>query len=336
MTINKIFLFQIDVRQLSGASCKLHRFILYFSMDMSAWILGIVTIERFVAVCLPTKHRKIKTRGAALKILAALVLVQTIFNIQVFWTRGDHFQKIIDADTNEELPLHCGYTSKKAHFFWAHHQGWLSMAWYCAIPFTTMLIFNILIIRKLRSLRNDSALSRGGSELSKTGITQQTNSMTRMLVSVTFYFLFVTVPILIFTMFQSVILYQHRPTPERLAKLELADAIMTAIVYVNHSINFFLYCLTGRRFRRELQAMCGCMKTFNKKLSASVKKRSCKQSSKHSSPSHRELNREGVIAYNQVVTADSVSPMPPRKSHLLISTYDTGPDTSITHNVSGL
>ena len=341
------FIFQIDVRKLSGASCKIHRFILYFSMDMSAWILGIVTIERFVAVCLPTKHRKIKTVSAALKILAALIVVQVAFNMQVFWTRGDHYQKVYDAVTKEELPLHCGYTSEEARYFWTHNQGALSMVWYCAIPFMTMLIFNILIIRRLRSLRDDSALSRGGSELSKTGITKQTNSMTRMLLSVTFYFLLVTVPILIFTMFQSVILYKdqykdkksgEKPDPEKLAQLELADAIMTTIVYINHSINFFLYCLTGRRFRRELRAMCGCMRTFNKKLS-SIRQRSVKQSSKHySSPGHRAMNgQDHAVAYNNVDAGDSAgSPMPSRKGHLIPSTYDTGQSTSVTHNVSGL
>jgi uncharacterized protein YhhL (DUF1145 family) len=32
------------------------------------------------------------------------------------------------------------------------------------------------------------------------------------------------------------------------------------LMYINHSINLFLYCLTGRRFRLELQVRC-CVET---------------------------------------------------------------------------
>jgi len=32
-------------------------------------------------------------------------------------------------------------------------------------------------------------------------------------------------------------------------------------MYLNHAINFYLYCLTGKRFRRELAEMLNCGRT---------------------------------------------------------------------------
>jgi len=38
----------------------------------------------------------------------------------------------------------------------------------------------------------------------------------------------------------------------------LVKTICFLLMYVNHAINFYLYCLTGKRFRRELAAMLNC------------------------------------------------------------------------------
>jgi len=38
----------------------------------------------------------------------------------------------------------------------------------------------------------------------------------------------------------------------------LVKTICFLMMYVNHAINFYLYCLTGKRFRKELAAMLVC------------------------------------------------------------------------------
>jgi len=39
------------------------------------------------------------------------------------------------------------------------------------------------------------------------------------------------------------------------AKLILVRTVCELLMYVNHSINFFLYCATGQKFRRQLCAL---------------------------------------------------------------------------------
>jgi len=39
------------------------------------------------------------------------------------------------------------------------------------------------------------------------------------------------------------------------AKLYLVRTVCELLMYLNHSINFFLYCATGQKFRRQLCAL---------------------------------------------------------------------------------
>ena len=49
----------------------------------------------------------------------------------------------------------------------------------------------------------------------------------------------------------------------------ICKSISNQLVYVNHSANFFLYCLTGRRFRQQLVQLCACRRSYNAAQSAS-------------------------------------------------------------------
>lgn len=309
------------MRQLSSASCSTHRFILYLSLDTSAWLLAIITIERFIAVCRPQKHKAIRTANMAVKIIASLLLVQIAFNIHVFWTRGTHYEQLESQKLS--VDAHCGYTSRSTRYFWTNHQGWLSMVWYCFIPFSTMFILNIFIIRRLRRLK-DSSLQRNASGMSSTGITKQANSMTRMLLCVTLYFMVVSVPVFVFTMFQHLLFYNNDAVDDhRIAKMELADASLTLLLYLNHSVNFFLYCLTGRRFRRELKVMFGFLKSFPQIGSTKKKKRS---SIREPSPAKQKGDQNFLDPSYHALTTGS-SPVMNRS---------TNNETTTSVNISGL
>ena len=243
----------MDVRELSSASCQLHRFLLYVSLDTSSWILVLVTIERFLAVCFPVAHKRVRDVNKALRSIGAVLIIQLCFNMHTFWTRG---YEELSVDGNVTI-YQCGYKSDHSRLYWIFYHGWVSMLIYCILPFITMLILNVCIIRRLRSL-HDATLNRVGSNLSSTGVTNHASSMTRMLLAVTMYFILVTTPAFIVTMVQGYVIYAEEITVQRHARLELIDASLTLLLYLNHSINFFLYCLTGRRFRRVLCEMCAC------------------------------------------------------------------------------
>jgi len=245
-------------------SCKLQRFILYTSLDTSAWILIAVTVERFLAVCMPQHHHFLKTPRHAFRAVGGIVLFQSAFNLHVFWTRGR--QVIVAVEDNSTVIINCAYPTESARNYWTFYQSWVSMLVYCVVPFCVMLILNIFIIRTLRkhkrSMARKRSLSANSRKATKGGI--PTDSMTRMLLCVTLYFIIVTTPSFIFTMIQDVLFYKDVVTAHQHAVMELVDGALTVLLYLNHSINFLLYCLTGRRFRSELIMMCRRTKTTEK------------------------------------------------------------------------
>lgn len=84
-----------------------------------------------------------------------------------------------------------------------------------------------------------------------------------MLLTISFAFLITTFPMniaLISTHFYSPI-SMDRPA---MARFKLIRAITELLMYVNHSMNFYLYCATGHKFRQQLlQMCCKCSNTDN-------------------------------------------------------------------------
>lgn len=254
---------------MSPMSCKLQRFVLYVALDTSSWLLTAVTLERFLAVCHVVKHRKFCKPKTAAQAIAAIVVFQISFNAQVFFTRGVEDIENFNSTTNYSY-INCGYTSPSAKHYWTYYHSWLSMLIYCIIPFITMLILNCFIVHKLRHLqRRPSTIKRLAA--SSTGFMRHTSSMTHMLLAVTIYFIVVTTPTFIFTIVEGFLLDIHDIDDKKYAKMELVDAICSILLYLNHSINFFLYCLTGVRFRRELYAMLGCTGKHGRQRSSQTK-----------------------------------------------------------------
>lgn len=171
-----------------------------------------------------------------------------LFNTQVLVLRGRQ-EKVIG---NKTITIECGYTSPASKEYWTYTYNILSLLDYCVIPSFLMLLFNSLIIgrlcRKTRNLRNKKNTTQYKS-------VKITTSTTKMLLTVTLYFVVVTFPSTVFSYQTDSLFYNSKIEAERYAKLELADAIFTMLLYMNHSANFFLYCVSSKRYRRELVAM---------------------------------------------------------------------------------
>lgn len=245
-------LLQYDIRQYSEWACRFQRFFVYMGLDTSAWILAAISVERFFAVCLPHKHKMLRTTSRAWKIVLGIVLIQTVFNSNVFFTYGP--QTIVTNNETKVFP--CGYSSDSAKEYLKEYHSYLAMAIYCFLPFVVMLTLNILIIVKLRRMQAKLSSGRNCSTTSRSEI--KTQSMTRMLLCVTFYFVVITTPSFIFAIFENWYFTSTEITPEKLGRIEVVDAVLTLMLYLNHSINFLLYCVSGRRFRRELRKLLKC------------------------------------------------------------------------------
>ena len=95
-------------------------------------------------------------------------------------------------------------------------------------------------------------------------------SMTAMLISISLLFLVTQVPAIVVGMVKRKMEDVSR-SEEFLHSLYLIDGITKLLKWANHALNFFCYCIAGKKFRQELVTMVNSAFCFHrKKLSKSA------------------------------------------------------------------
>ncbi|XP_048779409.2 FMRFamide receptor-like [Ostrea edulis] len=243
--------FDKDIRLISQFSCKIHAFLVYFSLDFTTWVLVAVTIDRCVFVCLPFKAKRLCTLTHARMVVVCIGLIMTALNFHLFWGVSHEMQL---------GELSCTHANDFTEFAWP----WIDFCVFSIIPFTIMIIANILIIRHLfmahkrvashhhetsHSEQCQSVINHSNGNGVRTK-QRKVPSITTMLLTTNCVFLALTLPIVIYLIVYPYVLYDA--TDHVTAVLKLLWAIANMFQYANNTIHFFLYCLTGPRFRREL------------------------------------------------------------------------------------
>ena len=228
----------IDVRSYSKAVCRLHIFLTYWGGQFSAWILVCMTTERFFAIFSPHKSKQYVTK-------LSCAIVVGVVGILLAGLNG-HFFRIQHLILYQET-TYCVTKNEYEHFIekiWP----WIDFAFFSFIPFGILVLGNMGIIIRIAH----SNYVRKHSMKQNTGEVKMT-SMTAILLTVSFMFFLTTAPISIYLVLQEK--FNRDPTDETLALNSLWWAIVVNVNYINHACNFFLYCISGPRFRRELRGI---------------------------------------------------------------------------------
>ena len=290
--------FDFDLRLLDHWICKLHAFLVYFSLDSASWILVAVTVDRCVSVMKPLKAKLCCTVKISRGIVVLILFVMAAINSHLFFTvelRGKGCPEQVCKET------------KNMFIFLRQVWPWIDFAVFCFMPIGIMVIANTLIIRKVTSsLRPSQVSNRRGSSThriaTQTSIRtissgsirgnssffglagdndhnrrdsiddcmirhvfthstkiQTSTNVTTMLLFVNLVFVLCTAPIGIYFIGQHY--WKHTDlTPKRTAEMSLAYSIVNILQYLNNCVHFFTYCITGKRFRSEFY------KIFKRKL----------------------------------------------------------------------
>ena len=282
-----------------------------------------MTIDRFVVVKFPLKAQRLCTPKSALKTMAGIGLFSLSLNFHNLF-----INRMVKSGDPED-PLRCWYTDRQAEFFTMKVYTWIDASIYSFIPFLSLTVLNVLIVRQVRMSsrfskqfiqspektsggleRENSTPSSGDVELgsqssrktvgsyqtsretlncrvstitsahgdtpssnhkrklgtkSTSGATSNAN-ITVMLLAVSFTFLLLTSPVVIVLLYEGYYLLPSSNVEK--ARSHLVHAVVDNLMYTNHAINFLLYCLSGRRFRRELGKLlsrCGICRVMDRR-----------------------------------------------------------------------
>lgn len=247
------FLFETDVRHVSEFGCKLNIWLVYCSLDYSAWILLLVTLERVISAWLPHNARTLCTKNSAAAVLISVGVFILCLNAHLLY--GMVFKYSEDENGNQELEK-CVEINDEYYVFFNVTWPWVDLCAFCVIPFTVIVIGNALILfkvvksqKKVKS-RVVPSVAGGSQQQTTSGHGHKQSSMTAMLFTLNIVFLLSTSPISIYNVGYTY--WVKDASSHEYAQLDLWWAVVNMLMYTNNSLNFLLYCLSGTKFRREV------------------------------------------------------------------------------------
>lgn len=242
-----IYMFHVDIRVLSTTGCKLHVHLVYVGFQCSSWFLVAVTCERFLSVCFPYKVRSVcKPRNAG-KVIFVIVLFFVALNHH--WFYSVTIQSSYVFKFNQTYKLICGEINKQTYLNFFEIWKWLDLFFVSLLPLTLLCVFNGSIIchvlyRKYKANHhivevNDSPILRS----------KKVSQLTITLITVSIVFILCSTPMSVYLIGQSV--WEHSvETSQEYAAIRLWWTLVNILAYLNTSLNFVLYFLSGPKFRQ--------------------------------------------------------------------------------------
>lgn len=239
----------LDIRNLSAASCQLHFFMSYFFRHLESSFLAMLTIERMISVYFPLKCREICNRRNVLIAIISCVLLLTAINMHVFFI-VELRNHSITLDTGVVTYFGCRVLEKFMPFFRIMY--WVDSTFAAFAPLTIIFVGNLLIVKKLMLAQKRRSKMNAESK-------DDMRSITVMLVVVSVFFLILLTPEAIYFTGLGLQVWPRRNIID-VMNLNVFYVITSLVSYTNCAINFILYCVSGTKFRHALlRVFCKCL-----------------------------------------------------------------------------
>ena len=225
---------------------RVANYINFISFMCSTLLILSMTFERFYSIILPHKAASFNTVKRAKITVACIVIVSILYNIpHLYVTSNVKWEYIPYGNSNE-------YSFGEFYY-------WLSTIVHFALPFTLLLIMNSVIIHKIRNRFPSMPSQKTSSDSSIRESSQGESSQNKKselqvfvtLLLVTFTFLILTTPAYLFFFF--VLVIDFFKTPRCFAGYFLFYNVSHKLYISNYGINFFLYVISGKKFRTDLR-----------------------------------------------------------------------------------
>ena len=229
--------------------CAIATFVLWIaSLSSSLFILS-MTFDRVYSIIKPHKAASFNTVKKAKVTIVCILIISLIINIPyLFVVTTENCECIADLDRVE----------KKLFY-------WVSYLIQFVIPFISLLSMNSVIIHTLRNRSlpetaktvvniKGHGQSQGQGQNQGKGQNSKAKNRERqifiILLLVAFSFFVLISPFYAFVLYSEFVDFMESPVA--FAKFFLFYQVMHKMYYTNNAINFFLYVISGRKFRRDL------------------------------------------------------------------------------------
>ena len=234
---------------LPGVLCGLDNTILFAASMCSTLFIVSMTFERFYSIIRPHKAASFNTVKRAKITIFCIVIFSTLYNIP-------HTPITLRVNTL------CVPYGKALQHVSGQIYYYLSLVISFFLPFVLLLVMNCFIINTLRK-RSDIIVTRSDSQgdKSKGQGQKMKNSERQIFITLLFVtFAFLILNILAYAFFLYVMIYNYEQSPKSFAGYTLFESIGRNLYFTNYAINFFLYVISGKKFRLDLTRLFKCHK----------------------------------------------------------------------------
>ena len=235
LSFEKWFSVNTSLLKTSDLLCKLIIYLDHVFGTFGAFEIVLMTLDKVIAIKIPHKSALLCTAKRAI-----LLSVINFFIMVVFYLPFLDFSKAIGNDG-------CARYMKKDWYVTIY--SYLSLAMNPITPVIMLLIMNSFTIRAVwKSKRMRSGNQTGDQTKTKSTEVQ----LTVMLILVSFTFIILILPFEIRELYTS-----KAKTPQQVALFTFLFDVTYELTNVNYGINFYLYLISGTKFRRDLLNLLG-------------------------------------------------------------------------------
>ncbi|KAL4221234.1 hypothetical protein ACF0H5_019498 [Mactra antiquata] len=284
-----IHLLDIDIRLLREIGCKIDWYLIFASTELSSWLLVAVTCERIISTTWPHKVRVCCTQRTALVTIATMSLMIYGGSIHLLYGVGInkfdiHNIKNKSLNTKNDLDQSTGSLSLRSTVtietsqadskngsqntsdgkvycsgsvahpdyrdFFIFIYPWVDLFLYFAIPAIILAGGEVLIIKRLMESHRMRKNMSKVQTTTTTKYSDKSSSIAIMLLTVNAVFIICTTPVCIYLVGMP---YWVDPAVGFTVTQEILWTVINLLMYLNHTINFILYFLSGARFRRNVK-----------------------------------------------------------------------------------
>ncbi|XP_078484608.1 putative G-protein coupled receptor 139 isoform X1 [Ciona intestinalis] len=255
--------------------CRWHRLFMHGSHNFAVWLLVVMTFDRFLAACLPftykrTNHstKKAKTIIIAVCVLSFLFAAPYLLAGGVFESKHDgglHVAEIFMNTSKNESKNVIFNNDDRLHGTLNTTDSQMKLVFGCSlmaqvspdtaylinlilhvcvaflIPYVIIILLNAAIFRKLNCQPNSSVMVRSRRRMNR--------KITVMMLSVSLTFILLWIP-------QAVVMLTHADAHSHSCDGDQILEYLAALSGItNSALNFFLYCVTVKRFRSEVRKL---------------------------------------------------------------------------------
>jgi hypothetical protein len=242
-----------NLEQHSLFVCKLVSYSAYFLLQCSAWLKTLATFARCVSLHQNWNIKYLLKSTVIHRVSWITIFFIGLINLPIWIING---KRVLVKDQYNQTKTEVKCYSSKFFEFWEI----VHLLLYNFIPFTLMILCNVLIIRhvhnsqrrtQLSKLRSQSSIKKSSttSTIIRRPLSSTGGRLTKTLIFVTIFFIIFTSPSAIFYIFLGKRIKRYR---------SLITMGLSNLATTNHVLSFFIYWLTSTDFQHTVISVICC------------------------------------------------------------------------------